>query len=96
MFNHNLYTSSLAVFIATSLLQLGNRSASEHRDAARFRHDRSRCRLPRHIHAKKLTDQGLSAKVFDAASDVGGARLWNRYPGAISELVESPPFIAIF
>lgn len=34
---------------------------------------------------KKLRDQGLNAKVIDAASDVGGTWYWNRYPGAMSE-----------
>src|SRR5215472_11133119 len=30
----------------------------------------------------RLRQLGLSAKVFDAASDVGGTWYWNRYPGA--------------
>lgn len=31
----------------------------------------------------RLRDQmGVSAHVFDAASDVGGTWYWNRYPGA--------------
>src|SRR5215469_2297384 len=30
----------------------------------------------------RLRRLGLSAKVFDAASDVGGTWYWNRYPGA--------------
>lgn len=38
---------------------------------------------------KKLVDQGLSVRVLDAASDVGGTWYWNRYPGAMSESVES-------
>jgi cyclohexanone monooxygenase len=40
---------------------------------------------------KKLVDQGLSVKVIEAASDVGGTWYWNRYPGAMSELVEPIP-----
>ncbi|BCS14387.1 cyclohexanone monooxygenase [Aspergillus luchuensis] len=34
---------------------------------------------------KKLTDQGLSVKVIEAAPDVGGTWYWNRYPGALPE-----------
>ncbi|KAJ5101213.1 hypothetical protein N7456_007265 [Penicillium angulare] len=34
---------------------------------------------------KKLTDQGLSVKLIEAASDVGGTWYWNRYPGAMSD-----------
>ncbi|OJI80421.1 hypothetical protein ASPTUDRAFT_59144 [Aspergillus tubingensis CBS 134.48] len=34
---------------------------------------------------KKLTDQGLSVKVIEAAPDVGGTWYWNRYPGALSD-----------
>ncbi|GLA66635.1 hypothetical protein AtubIFM56815_009323 [Aspergillus tubingensis] len=34
---------------------------------------------------KKLTDQGLSVKVIEAAPDVGGTWYWTRYPGALSE-----------
>ena len=30
----------------------------------------------------ELRKLGTSAKVIDAASDVGGTRFWNRYPGA--------------
>jgi cation diffusion facilitator CzcD-associated flavoprotein CzcO/acetyl esterase/lipase len=30
----------------------------------------------------RLRDLGLSVKVFDSASDVGGTWYWNRYPGA--------------
>ncbi len=30
----------------------------------------------------KLRELGLSARVFDTASDVGGTWYWNRYPGA--------------
>ena len=30
----------------------------------------------------KIREMGLSAKVIDAASDVGGTWFWNRYPGA--------------
>src|SRR5215469_3577010 len=30
----------------------------------------------------RLRQMGLSAKVFDSASDVGGTWYWNRYPGA--------------
>jgi cation diffusion facilitator CzcD-associated flavoprotein CzcO len=37
---------------------------------------------------KKLIDQGLSIKVIEAASDVGGTWYWNRYPGAMSEFVK--------
>jgi len=33
----------------------------------------------------KLRQQGLSVKVIDAASDVGGTWYWNRYPGAMSD-----------
>lgn len=40
---------------------------------------------------KKLIDQGLTVKVIEAASDVGGTWYWNRYPGAMSEFVESIP-----
>jgi len=32
-----------------------------------------------------LLEQGLSVKVIDAASDVGGTWYWNRYPGAMSD-----------
>ncbi|PYH30076.1 flavin-containing monooxygenase [Aspergillus neoniger CBS 115656] len=32
---------------------------------------------------KKLTDQGLSVKVIEAAPDVGGTWYWNRYSGAL-------------
>ncbi|OBT54752.1 hypothetical protein VE04_05431 [Pseudogymnoascus sp. 24MN13] len=35
--------------------------------------------------SKKLIDQGLSVKVIEAASDVGGTWYWNRYPGAMSD-----------
>ncbi len=31
---------------------------------------------------KRLRDQGLDARAFDAADDVGGTWYWNRYPGA--------------
>ncbi|PWY75726.1 FAD/NAD(P)-binding domain-containing protein [Aspergillus eucalypticola CBS 122712] len=34
---------------------------------------------------KKLTDQGLSVKVIEAAPDMGGTWYWNRYPGALSD-----------
>jgi cyclohexanone monooxygenase len=30
----------------------------------------------------ELTQNGLTAKCFEAGSDVGGAWYWNRYPGA--------------
>src|SRR5262249_11320017 len=30
----------------------------------------------------RLRELGLSARVFEAASDVGGTWWWNRYPGA--------------
>ena len=30
----------------------------------------------------QLREQGLNARVYDAASDVGGTWYWNRYPGA--------------
>ena len=30
----------------------------------------------------KIREMGLSAKIIDAASDVGGTWFWNRYPGA--------------
>ncbi|KAI1624832.1 cyclohexanone monooxygenase [Exophiala viscosa] len=32
-----------------------------------------------------LVERGLSVKVIDAASDVGGTWYWNRYPGAMSD-----------
>lgn len=38
---------------------------------------------------KQLLDQGLDAKVIDAAADVGGTWYWNRYPGAMSEYAVS-------
>jgi cyclohexanone monooxygenase len=41
--------------------------------------------------SKKLIDQGLSVKVIEAASDVGGTWYWNRYPGAMSEYDEPFP-----
>src|SRR5580693_2115178 len=31
---------------------------------------------------KRLRDQGLKVRVFEAAYDVGGTWYWNRYPGA--------------
>ncbi|KAJ6119150.1 hypothetical protein N7523_003430 [Penicillium sp. IBT 18751x] len=34
---------------------------------------------------KKLVDQGLSVRLIEAASDVGGTWYWNRYPGAMSD-----------
>ncbi|KAH7066711.1 hypothetical protein BKA63DRAFT_523021 [Paraphoma chrysanthemicola] len=34
---------------------------------------------------KKLRDQGLTTKLIDIASDVGGTWYWNRYPGAMSD-----------
>ena len=40
---------------------------------------------------KKLVDQGLSVRLIEAASDVGGTWYWNRYPGAMSEYVPSDP-----
>ena len=30
----------------------------------------------------KLRELGLSARVYEAAADVGGTWYWNRYPGA--------------
>ena len=30
----------------------------------------------------KLRELGLSAKVFEAGTDIGGTWYWNRYPGA--------------
>ena len=30
----------------------------------------------------KLRELGLSTRVFDAASGIGGTWYWNRYPGA--------------
>jgi cyclohexanone monooxygenase len=39
---------------------------------------------------KKLLDQGLHAKVIDAADGVGGTWFWNRYPGAMSEYAYTP------
>ncbi len=33
----------------------------------------------------KLRELGLSAKVIDFASDVGGTWFWNKYPGAMSD-----------
>ncbi|KIW64611.1 hypothetical protein PV04_09534 [Phialophora macrospora] len=33
----------------------------------------------------RLREMGLSAKVIDMASDVGGTWYWNRYPGAMSD-----------
>ena len=36
---------------------------------------------------KKLVDQGLSVRLIEAASDVGGTWYWNRYPGAMSEYI---------
>lgn len=35
---------------------------------------------------KRLRDSGISAKVFEAGSDVGGTWFWNRYPGARCDL----------
>ena len=32
-----------------------------------------------------LRDAGLSVKVFDKASDIGGTWTWNRYPGAMTD-----------
>lgn len=34
---------------------------------------------------KRLRDLGLTTKLIDSASDVGGTWYWNRYPGAMSE-----------
>jgi cyclohexanone monooxygenase len=36
---------------------------------------------------KRLRELGLTAKLIDSASDVGGTWYWNRYPGAMSEYV---------
>ncbi len=30
----------------------------------------------------KLRQLGLSARVFEAGTDIGGTSYWNRYPGA--------------
>ena len=38
---------------------------------------------------KMLRDQGLKVKAIDRATDVGGTWYWNRYPGAMSELVQA-------
>jgi cation diffusion facilitator CzcD-associated flavoprotein CzcO len=40
---------------------------------------------------KKLVDQGLSVRLIEAASDIGGTWYWNRYPGAMSEYIHSDP-----
>ena len=32
-----------------------------------------------------LTEAGLSLKVLDRASDIGGTWAWNRYPGAATD-----------
>ena len=32
-----------------------------------------------------LREAGLSIKVFDRASDIGGTWTWNRYPGAATD-----------
>ena len=34
---------------------------------------------------KRLLDQGLRVRAFDAAGDVGGTWYWNQYPGAMSD-----------
>jgi cyclohexanone monooxygenase len=34
---------------------------------------------------KRLRELGLTTKLIDSASDVGGTWYWNRYPGAMSE-----------
>jgi cation diffusion facilitator CzcD-associated flavoprotein CzcO len=33
-----------------------------------------------------MREAGLSIRVFDKASDIGGTWTWNRYPGAASEM----------
>ena len=43
----------------------------------------------------KLRELGFTARVYEAASDVGGTWYWNRYPGAL-RCTESPVFLSIF
>ena len=42
----------------------------------------------------RLRGMGLSVRVFEAGSGVGGTWYWNRYPGARCD-VESPPIIML-
>ena len=48
-----------------------------------------------HVHvAHRLRGMGLSVRVFEAGSGVGGTWYWNRYPGARCD-VASPPIIML-
>lgn len=38
---------------------------------------------------KTMLDQSLKTVLIDTAEDVGGTWWWNRYPGAMSECVET-------